>query len=75
MRISVEIQYRSNADALSVAEGTSGSDRYCGGRAGGSALSLPQGMFERDWPGIQELPISFHTRWTASDMGRGGTSN
>ena len=53
VRISTEIFSRPDADVFSLAEGSIRHDRYCE-VARGSAVSLAQGMFHRDWPGTQE---------------------
>ena len=70
MRISTEIVYGSDADALLKAEGSIRRNRYCE-VALKSAVSLARGMFPQRLAGNpRELPISSHTKRNASYIGR-----
>jgi hypothetical protein len=75
VRINTEIVHRSDADVFQpVRKAAPGSDRYCEVVLG-SAVSLAQGMFHRDWPGTQESSPSPPTPGRRLWNGSGGTCN
>ena len=70
MRVSTEILYRSDANVFSLADGSIRQRPLLRGRAGIGGVPSP-GQAPQGWPrNRRELPISSHTRRTASGLGR-----
>jgi len=70
VRVSTEILYRSDANVFSLADGSIRQRPLLRGRAGIGGVPSP-GQAPQGWPrNRRELPISSHTRRTASGLGR-----